>query len=844
MEERYDFQTIEKKWQKFWDENGLFKTDLTQSDNSYYCLMMFPYPSGKLHVGHGRNYIIGDAVARYKKMRGKNVLAPMGWDSFGLPAENAAIKNGTHPKESTLQNMEFMKQQLSAWGCCYDWDKEIASCMPDYYRWTQWIFLKFYEMGLAYKAKSSVNWCPSCATVLANEQVVEEKCERCGSVVEQKSLQQWFFKITDYAERLLNDLDKLEGWPERVKTMQRNWIGRSRGTRINFELVPREDGKEDSNNKVPCFTTRVDTIYGCTYMVLAPEYPQLGEMVEGLPEEESVQSFVERTKRLTNIDRTSDEVEKNGVFTGRHVINPYSGEKIPLWVGDYVLMEYGTGAVMAVPAHDTRDWAFARKYGLDIRISIQNPEQTLRLEEMNDAYTEDGVCVDSGQFTGMANREAIEAMTKYAGKEGFGEGTIHYRLRDWLISRQRYWGAPIPMIYCDDCGMVPVPEEDLPVRLPEDVEFKPTGESPLKSSENFMNTVCPKCGKPAKRESDTMDTFVDSSWYFLRYLNANDDNQAIDTGLADEWLPVDQYIGGIEHAILHLMYARFFTKALFDLGEIHFEEPFAHLFTQGMICKKSEKDGKLYKMSKSKGNVVSPEELLREYGADTVRLYTLFIGPPEKDAEWKDSAVEGSFRFLNRIWRRIHENRSILRDARNSSIEIDEMDAPERDLYRKVHESIKSITRDLDGAFHFNTAIAQIMELMNAIDDLGVNNSSSEICKAVYRNAMETVILLISPFAPHISEELWHELGHEHSILEEDWPETDQAALERQTLELVVQVNGKVRGHIEVSADADKETIENTALENENIKRWIEGKEIKKVIVVPGRLVNIAAAGK
>jgi leucyl-tRNA synthetase len=840
MEERYDFRAIEERWQAEWERLGIFKTDLTDIENKYYCLMMFPYPSGKLHVGHGRNYIIGDAVARYKKMRGFNVLSPMGWDSFGLPAENAAIKNGIHPRESTLANIAVMKRQLASWGCCYDWDKEIASCMPDYYRWTQWLFLKFYERGLAYKQKSNVNWCPSCATVLANEQVVNGACERCDAVVEQKALEQWFFKITDYAQRLLDDLDKLGGWPERVKTMQRNWIGRSEGTRINFTLEPRADGRSDSDPVVPCFTTRVDTIYGCTYMVLAPEYPQMAEMVAGLPEEDAVLAFVEQSKRLSNIERTSDELEKQGVFTGRHVVNPYNGERIPLWVGDYVLMEYGTGAVMAVPAHDTRDWAFARKYGLDIRISIQNQEHSLRLEDMDDAYVEDGVCVDSAQFSGMPNRAAIAAMTEYAEQQGFGSGTVHYRLRDWLISRQRYWGAPIPVIYCPDCGIVSVPENDLPVLLPDDVEFKPTGESPLKSSDSFMQVICPKCGAPARRESDTMDTFVDSSWYFLRYLNAQDGSQAIDTGLADQWLPVDQYIGGIEHAILHLMYARFFTKALYDMGEVHFDEPFAQLFTQGMICKKSEKDGKLYKMSKSKGNVVSPDELLREYGADTVRLYTLFIGPPEKDAEWQDSAVEGSFRFLNRIWRRVYDNQSILAEVEDRLPSLDGMEDAERDLYRKTHEAIRHITRDLDGDFHFNTAVAQIMELMNAVDDLKIAAEDSVDRKAVYRFAIESVLLLISPFAPHIAEELWRELGHSESILKREWPSWDEQALERDTLEMVVQVNGKVRGHIAVAADADRATVEAFALENENVKRWTDGKTVRKVIVVPGRLINVA----
>ncbi len=844
MKERYAFREIEARWQEFWEKEGAFKTDLADTENSYYCLMMFPYPSGKLHVGHGRNYIIGDAVARYKKMRGCNVLAPMGWDSFGLPAENAAIKNGIHPKTSTLENISIMKKQLSAWGCNYDWDKEVTSCMPSYYRWTQWLFLKLYERGLAYKAESNVNWCPSCATVLANEQVVNEKCERCDSTVEQKALKQWFFKTTAYAQRLLDDLDKLDGWPERVKTMQRNWIGRSCGTTVNFTLTPRDDGIIDTESNIPCFTTRIDTIYGCTYMVLAPEYPQLNKLISGLPEEQSVRDFIKKTEGITNIDRASDELEKTGVFTGRHVVNPYNGEHIPLWVGDYVLMEYGTGAVMAVPAHDTRDWAFAKKYGLNIRISIQNPEQTLILEEMEDAFTGDGVCVDSAQFSGMKNRAAIAAMTKYAEAEGFGESAIHYRLRDWLISRQRYWGAPIPMIHCDTCGMVPVPEDALPVLLPEDVEFKPTGESPLKTSESFMNTVCPKCGQPALRESDTMDTFVDSSWYFLRYLNARDDTQAINTELADKWLPVDQYIGGIEHAILHLMYARFFTKALFDMGEIHFEEPFAQLFTQGMICKRSEKDGNLYKMSKSKGNVVSPNELLREYGADTVRLYTLFIGPPAKDAEWKDSAVEGSYRFLNRLWRRVFDNLELLASVKDIKLVISEMESPERELFRKIHSTIEHITSDLDGEFHFNTAIAKIMELMNAMDDLHITDESTQTRKAVYRSAMESIVLLISPFAPHIAEELWRELGHTRSTLAEEWPKVDKSALERDTIELVIQVNGKVRSHITVATDANRTMVETAALENESIKHWIKDKKICKVIVIPGRLVNIAVSEK
>ncbi|VGO16986.1 Leucine--tRNA ligase [Pontiella desulfatans] len=840
MREEYPFNDIETKWQHFWDENGDFNTDLAAAENPYYCLMMFPYPSGKLHVGHGRNYIIGDAVARYKKMQGFDVLTPMGWDSFGLPAENAAIKTGTPPAEYTAANIATMKEQLRAWGCMYDWDKEVTSCMPDYYQWTQWLFLQFYKKGLAYKQNSNVNWCPSCATVLANEQVVDGACERCDSEVDQKSMDQWFFKITDYAQRLLDDLDTLDGWPTRVKTMQKNWIGRSEGAEIDFPIVPREDGAGDNTDKISCYTTRVDTIYGCTYMALAPEHPELKNLVKGLPQEEEVLEFIKASSKLTNLDREADEVEKEGRFTGRYLINPYNGEQIELWVGNYVLM-YGTGAVMAVPAHDTRDFAFAKKYDLPIKLSIQNPEGTLVLAEMEDAYTEDGTCVDSGDFSGMDNREAIKAMIALAEEKEFGKGKINFRLRDWLISRQRYWGAPIPMVYCADCGMVPVPESELPVLLPTDVEFKAEGESPLKGSEAFMNCPCPSCGKPATRESDTMDTFVDSSWYFLRYLSAQDSTQAVDSAITNKWMPVDQYIGGIEHAILHLLYARFFTKVVKDLGLIDFDEPFKHLFTQGMICKKGP-DGNLHKMSKSKGNVVSPEELLSTYGADTVRLYTLFIGPPEKEAEWQDSGVTGAFKFLKRIWRSVALNKALLVEATPSSLDLSAMADAERDLYRKTNETIQQITRGLDGAFTFNTAIAAIMELMNAIDHLKISDASSTSAKAVFRDAMVNVVLLISPFAPHIAEELWVELGHEAGIMNADWPTVNEEALKRDELDMAVQVNGKVRDQIKVSATASKEEIEAAAMASEKIQTWLEGKTIRKVIVVPGRLVNIAVS--
>jgi leucyl-tRNA synthetase len=842
MKETYPFEELEARWQAYWEAEGLFETDTGDVGGKYYCLMMFPYPSGSLHVGHGRNYIIGDAVARYKKMRGHRVLTPMGWDAFGLPAENAAIKTGTHPRVSTLANIAGMKRQLREWGCCYDWRREVTSCLPDYYRWTQWLFLKLHEAGLAYKAEAPVNWCPSCATVLANEQVVEGRCERCDAVVEQKKLAQWFFRITAYAQRLLDDLDRLDGWPERVRTMQRNWIGRSEGAYLEFALVPREDGVADPRGGVPCFTTRVDTIYGCTYMVLAPEYPELPALVRGLPREAEVAAFVRKAASISAIDRTADTLEKNGVFTGRHVINPYNGEVIPLWVGDYVLLEYGTGAVMAVPAHDTRDWAFARKYGLPIRLSIQHPEGTLDVDTMAGAYVEDGVLVDSGPFTGLPNREAIAQMTAHAAAEGFGEARVHFRLRDWLISRQRYWGAPIPMVYCEACGTVPVPEEDLPVLLPDDVEFKPTGESPLRRSASFMHTTCPRCGKPALRESDTMDTFVDSSWYFLRYLSARDDARAIDTRACNDWLPVDQYIGGIEHAILHLLYARFFTKALHDLGQVGFDEPFAHLFTQGMICKRSDRDGQLYKMSKSKGNVVNPGELITRYGADTVRLYTLFIGPPEKEAEWNDQGVEGAWRFLRRLWRRIDETAEALRGADRAIPDPKALGPQERELYRGTHLAIRQITEDLDGAFRFNTAVARIMELMNEADRLEVNADSPPARKAVFRIAMESIVLLLSPFAPHIAEELWGRLGHAPSILGAAWPTVDPAALERETVEVVLQVNGKVRGRIEVGARADREALEAEALAHPAVRKWTEGKTVLKVVVVPGRLVNIAVS--
>ncbi|HIE10829.1 MAG TPA: leucine--tRNA ligase [Kiritimatiellae bacterium] len=842
MKDMYPFKEIEPRWQRFWQERRLFYTDLSDARNKYYCLMMFPYPSGALHVGHGRNYIIGDAVARYKIMRGFRVLAPMGWDAFGLPAENAAINTGRHPRDSTRENISTMKRQIISWGCCYDWDREIATCEPHYYMWTQWFFLKFYERGLAYRAKAPVNWCPSCATVLANEQVVNGRCERCGAAIETRELEQWFFRITAYAQRLLDDLEKLDGWPERVKTMQANWIGRSEGTRLDFRLLPRPDGVSDPFKTIPCFTTRVDTIYGCTYMVIAPEYPHVEQLVRGLPQEKEVLEYVQRSRRTPRAARTAESAQKTGVFTGRYVVNPYTRDPVPLWVADYVLMEYGTGAVMAVPAHDERDLDFARRHGLKIKLVVQNPDRTLRLDDLPQAYTDFGILVDSGPFSGLSSREAIRKMTAFAEEQGFGGAQVQYRLRDWLISRQRYWGAPIPIVYCDKCGTVPVPEDRLPVLLPDDVEFRPHGESPLKRCPEFMNTACPRCGAAAQRESDTMDTFVDSSWYYLRYLSPRDDRRAIDSQTCNRWLPVDQYIGGVEHAILHLLYARFFTKVLHDMGLVGFDEPFAHLFTQGMICKRSPQDGKLYKMSKSRGNVVNPDKLIEEYGADTVRLYTLFIGPPEKDAEWSDQGVEGAYRFLRRLWKKVYDNQGLLGGSLPGNIDRRRLDPEERELYRQTNSAIQSVTEDLDGDFHFNTAVARIMELLNAIDSLPVHEDSSPSRKAVFAHAVHNLIILISPFAPHIAEELWVQLGHPPGILKVHWPTPDPEALVSEEVELAVQVNGRVRARLKVAADASEEEIRSLALSDQRVKKWIERAEVRKVVVVPGRLVNIATS--
>jgi leucyl-tRNA synthetase len=702
-EKAYPFDKIEPKWRKYWAKNKFFEADRKSFENKYYCLVMFPYPSAALHVGHGRNYIIGDVVARYKMMRGFNVLTPMGWDAFGLPAENAAIKNNVHPKASTLNNIKTMKRQFDSWGVFYDWSREITSCLPDYYKWTQWIFLKLFEKGLAYRKKAFVNWCPSCNTVLANEQVIEGRCERCETPVTQKDLEQWFFKITDYAEKLLKDLDELGEWPERVKTMQKNWIGRSTGVNIHFPIV-------GSDKALTCFTTRVDTIFGATYMVLAPEHPGLDALIKDVKDKGEVLKFIKEARNEPRIKRVRADVEKKGIFTGRYVINPMNNKKIPLWVANYVLMEYGTGAIMAVPAHDQRDFEFAKKYGLPVEVVIKGGDGEA-------AYEGDGVMVNSAQFNGMSNRQAMDKIADFMEEKGIGKRSVQYKLRDWLISRQRYWGAPIPIIHCDKCGVVPVPEKDLPVLLPEDVKFKPHGESPLKHSKKFMNAGCPRCKGKAAREIDTMDTFVDSSWYYLRYISPGLKGKPFDKEDVDRWLPVDQYIGGVEHAILHLLYSRFITKVFFDAGFIGFKEPFRNLFTQGMIIKNGAK------MSKSKGNVVSPDRLIKSYGADTVRLYTLFIGPPEKDAEWSDRGLEGAYRFLGRVWRLAEQTSTSLRapteSGRSNLNEIASsgrsFGPPRNDgsgdkaLQRKTHQTIYKVTNDLDKGFHFNTAISAIM---------------------------------------------------------------------------------------------------------------------------------------
>lgn len=861
MYERYEPEAIELKWQKIWEETGLFKVSVDENKEKYYLLEMFPYPSGKIHMGHVRNYTIGDVIARYKRMRGFNVLHPMGWDAFGMPAENAAIANKSHPAAWTYENINTMRAQLTRMGFSYDWEREIATCHPEYYRWEQWLFLKMFEKGMVYRKEAFVNWCEHCRTVLANEQVEGGLCWRCSGEVVQKKLDQWFFKITDYADELLEYCDKLPGWPEKVTAMQKNWIGKSYGAEIEFSL-------ENGGDAITVFTTRPDTLFGATFMSLAPEHPLVVELSKGTEQETPILEFMERMRRQNKEERIADDYEKEGVFTGAYCINPVTGRKMPIFAANFALMEYGTGAVMAVPAHDQRDFEFAKKYGLDIVVVIQPEDEDLDPAAMTGAYVDQGVMVNSGQFDGMDNTEAQEAITTYLEKEGKGKKSINFRLRDWGISRQRYWGAPIPVVYCDQCGVVPVPEEELPVILPEDAEFGADGKSPLTDLESFVHTTCPRCGKPdARRETDTMDTFVESSWYFERYCSPRYDRGMFDPKSNEYWMPVDQYIGGIEHAILHLLYARYFTRVLRDVDLVKYSEPFERLLTQGMVCKETLKCpehgfifpdeasgtddnrtcklcgkkvvlGRIEKMSKSKKNVVDPNFLIQKYGADTLRLFCLFAAPPERDLDWSDHGVEGAYRFLNRVWRLAADYAESIKEAPlfdGTAVLAGDL----KDIYKKTHRTIKDVTRDIDTRFHFNTAISSIMELVNTIYGVKDRLKSDAITQSVIRLALETLVVLLSPFVPHCADELWEMLDHKGSVLTVPWPEYRDDAIEEEELLIVVQVNGKVRSRFTIAAGAGDESIKGAALSNERIVSYLAGRRVKKVIVVKKKLVNI-----
>lgn len=827
IQEKYAPHDIEAKWQKYWEENKTFKVEMDKDKPKSYVLEMFPYPSGNLHMGHVRNYSIGDVIARFRTMKGFNVLHPMGWDSFGMPAENAAIKHNIPPKKWTLENIANMTRQLKALGLSYDWDREVTTCKEDYYKWTQWFFELFYKRGLAVKKESAVNWCDTCNTVLANEQVIDGKCWRCDHEVVKKDLSQWFFKITDYADELLKDLDLLPGWPERVKTMQHNWIGRSEGLEFSFEIPA-------LNDTVAVYTTRPDTAYGVTFMALAAEHPLIKKICENNPKADEINTFCERVRNQSEIERTSSESEKEGVFTGVYCINPFTGRKVEIWVTNYVLYDYGTGAVMGVPTGDQRDWMFADKYGIEKIVTICPVGKELKLEEMTCAYEEkEGMLVNSGEFTGMEMHKAMSAIMDKAEAEGFGKRRVNYRLRDWLISRQRYWGAPIPIVYCPHCGEVLVPEDQLPVRLPEDVSFTAGAKSPLATSEEFLHCKCPKCGADATRETDTMDTFLCSSWYYLRYTDAHNDKMPFDKELNNYWGPVDQYIGGIEHAILHLLYSRFFVKVLRDAGLVDYDEPFSNLLTQGMVIK----DGA--KMSKSLGNVVSPEEILSKYGADTARLFILFAAPPERELEWSDQGVEGSFRFLNRIWRIVQAFEAVLAQ-KVTEYDHSNLSEADKDLRRVLHSSIKKVTNDIETRFNFNTAISTMMELVNAL--YAYKEAAKEPNSGLIYEAISDLIKMMSPFVPHITEELWRgAIDANSSVHEQSWPECDEEALKVDNVEIVLQVNGKVRGRLTVPAEATKEELEKIAMADANVQAHIGDATVRKVICVPGRLVNIVA---
>ncbi len=861
MEERYDPRAIETKWQAHWEAIGLFAVTEEPERPKYYLLEMFPYPSGNIHMGHVRNYTIGDVVARYKRMRGFNVLHPMGWDAFGMPAENAAIANNTHPARWTYANIDAMRAQLKRLGFSYDWNRELATCRPEYYRWEQWLFLKMYAEGMAYRKESYVNWCEPCQTVLANEQVEAGMCWRCGQAVRQKKLWQWFFRISDFAEDLLVHCDQLPGWPEKVLTMQKNWIGKSIGAEIDFPVEGREE-------VIKVFTTRHDTVCGATFMCLAPEHPLVAMLSAGTAQEEDVRAFVERIALQDRSDRGLEQYEKEGVFTGAYCRNPLNGRRMPVYTANFALMGYGTGAVMSVPAHDQRDFDFARKYGLEIVVVIDREDDLLDAATMREAFIADGVMANSGEFDGMPNRAAMEKIADLLEARGQGQKTVNFRLRDWGISRQRYWGAPIPMIHCEACGVVPVAEEDLPILLPEDVDMLPGGKSPLPELADFRRTVCPRCRRgDARRETDTMDTFVESSWYFERYCSPRWDQGMFDPRAVAYWMPVDQYIGGVEHAVLHLLYSRYFTRVLEKFGLTTFKEPFTRLLTQGMVCKETVacpehgflfpedviiqgdahgcrhcgtavEFGRVEKMSKSKRNVIDPNTLLDKYGADTTRLFCLFAAPPERDLEWSAQGVEGGFRFLNRVWRLAHRWVPAVKPVAPFAGEEEALPAPARDLYKKVHQTIFKVTRDIEDRFHFNTAISAVMELVNALSGFEPQDPSAEDL-AVIRLALENATLLLAPIVPHFSEEIWCALGREGSVLEADWPVYSDAALSLDELTIVVQVNGKLRSRLSVPAETSREEIEKRALADERARKFIAGKTVRKVIVVPGKLVNI-----
>ena len=803
---------IDKKWQKFWQKQGVFETDNSSLKSKYYCLVMFPYPSSELHVGHARNYVIGDAVARYKKLQGFSVLSPMGWDAFGLPAENQAIKHKIHPRAWTLKNIKRITEQLNSWGVGYDWRREITTCLPDYYKWTQWLFLKLYKKGLAYRKQAPVNWCESCKTVLANEQVIDGACERCSNQVKQRDLKQWFFKITDYADRLLDDLKLLEHWPQRVKTMQDNWIGRSQGVEIDFKL-------ENSDTKLKCFTTRVDTIFGATFLALNWAHSSIAGLIKDSADKEKIEAFIEKVKDQPASARLIDSFAKEGIFTGKYAINPMTKKKVPIWIANYILSGYGTGAIMSVPAHDCRDFEFAAKYKLSVIEVIKAGQKSSKV------YEGEGTLINSQQFNGLASSQAKEKIADYMEAEKIGKRALNYKLRDWLVSRQRYWGAPIPIIYCPSCGEVPVPDKKLPVLLPEVKEFLPTGQSPLTYIKDFIEVKCPQCGNKAKRETDTMDTFVDSSWYYLRFISPILKNKIFESKDANNWLPVDQYIGGIEHAILHLMYSRFINKFLKDEGLIDFPEPFARLFTQGMIVK----DGA--KMSKSKGNVVAPDYIIDKYGADTMRLYILFMGPPQKDAQWQDKGLQGCSRFLQRSLRLV--------DMLGECPQVSEQKEPsqlEKEVIRKIHSTIKEVTADLEGNFQFNTAISRIMELLNQTYK-AIN--AKAISKDILKQAVDTIFLLLAPFTPHVSEEVNQRLGYKPPIFSRRWPQVDESLLKVEQVEIAILVNGKVRAKLTIDVNWSQDEIKEKALGLEKIKAILSQKPPKKVIYVEKKIVNI-----